>query len=133
MNTPRIAILAAIAAFASAVADAQDDESGLRLYMNHCAACHGELGEGDGPVASAMRVTMPNLRVLAMRNGGTFPAEDVRSYVDGRTIPAAHGDRYMPVWGDVFGWGPEGEVSEERAERRLDTIDEFVQMLQYEE
>jgi len=129
---PRIASLLLVAALGSANAVAQEPPSGARLYANHCAACHGEFGEGDGPVASAMRVTMPNLRSLAMRNGGTFPLEDVRAYVDGRSIPAAHGDRYMPVWGDVFGWGPEGDLSEALAEQRLDAIVEFVRMLQYE-
>lgn len=133
MNAPRIASLVLFVALVPAGAGAQEAESGVRLYMNHCAACHGELGEGDGPVASTMRVTMPNLRTLAMRNDGTFPTEDVRSYVDGRTIPFAHGDRYMPIWGDVFGWGPEGDVNDGRGSRRLEAIVEFVRTLQYEE
>jgi len=124
--------LALVVALGPASAIAQQPESGARLYANHCAACHGEFGEGDGPVAAALRVTMPNLRTLAMRSGGTFPAEAVRAYVDGREIPTAHGDRYMPIWGDVFGWGPEGDVSEARAEQRLAAIVEHVRVLQYE-
>ena len=27
------------------------DDTGARLYLNHCAACHGADGEGGGPVA----------------------------------------------------------------------------------
>ena len=61
-----------------------DDDLGARLYLNHCAACHGEYGEGDGSVAATLRVTMPNLRSLAMRNDGVFPADAVTAYVDGR-------------------------------------------------
>src|SRR5690606_25499634 len=51
--------------------------AGEQLYYNHCASCHGASAEGDGPVASVMQVTVPNLRNLAARNGGRFPAEAV--------------------------------------------------------
>ena len=78
------------------------DDMGARLYFNHCAACHGDDGEGTGPVAASMRVTVPNLRTLAERNGGMFPVDTVRAYVDGRNVPTSHGDRLMPIWGDVF-------------------------------
>ena len=45
---------------------------------------------------------MLNLRTLAARNGGAFPADRAASYIDGRAMPAAHGGRAMPVWGGVF-------------------------------
>lgn len=125
-----LALTAAIWTFG--VAAQERVRSGAELYANHCASCHGELGEGDGPVANAMRVTMPNLRGLAMRRGGTFPADEVRAYVDGRSIPASHGDRYMPIWGSVFGWGADGpEATEARIEQRVDAIVEHVRELQY--
>ena len=82
------------------------DDTGARLYFNHCAACHGDDAEGTGPVAATMRVATPNLRALAQRNGGVFPAESVAAYIDGREVTAPHGDRQMPIWGDVFR-GPE--------------------------
>ena len=37
----------------------------------------------------------------AERNGRAFPSERLRRIIDGRDV-AAHGDRTMPVWGDVF-------------------------------
>ncbi len=121
------------------MAGAQESASGAQLYANHCAACHGEFAEGDGPVAAAMRVTMPNLRMLALRRDGTYPAEDIRAYIDGRSIPAAHGARYMPVWGDVFGWGSddgdeteESETSDDRAANSIDVLVEYLRTLQYE-
>src|SRR5690554_1287481 len=96
--------------------------SGEALYATSCAACHGVLGEGDGPVADVMRVSMPNLRNLSVRNNGEFPTESVRAYIDGRELPAAHGDRYMPVWGNVFGWREEaGAETEEAIAARIDT------------
>lgn len=104
--------------------------TGAELYMNHCAACHGADGEGSGPVAATMRVTVPNLRTLAMRNDGTFPQDAVAAYIDGRTPKAAHGDRQMPVWGDVFR-GPEQGTAERTVRRRIAALVEFVKTLQY--
>jgi len=109
---------------------AADDDLGARLFFNHCAACHGDAAEGDGPVAAAMRVTVPNLRTLATRNDGAFPAEAVRAYIDGRESVAAHGDRQMPVWGDVFR-GPEQRTSERTVRRRIDALVNFIETLQY--
>jgi mono/diheme cytochrome c family protein len=73
---------------------------GQALFARHCASCHGRFGEGDGPVAAVMSV--PNLRTLSTRSGGTFPRDAVMRYIDGRDPPAAHGQRLMPVWGETF-------------------------------
>jgi mono/diheme cytochrome c family protein len=100
------------------------------LYFNHCAACHGDDGEGTGPVAASMRVTVPNLRALAQRNGGVFPEEMITAYVDGRTAAAAHGDRQMPIWGDVFR-GVEQGTSQRTVRRRIAAVVGFIAMLQY--
>jgi len=108
------------------------DDLGARLYFNHCAACHGDNGEGTGPVAASMRVTVPNLRTLAARNGGMFPADAVRAYVDGRNIPAAHGDRQMPIWGDVFR-GVDQDADDRTVRRRIAAIVDFISLLQYRE
>ena len=106
------------------------DDTGARLYFNHCAACHGDDGEGTGPVAASMRVTVPNLRSLAERNGGVFPVDTVRAYVDGRDMPAAHGDRLMPIWGDVFR-GPDQDADDRTVRRRIAAIVDFISTLQY--
>jgi mono/diheme cytochrome c family protein len=111
-------------------ARAADDDLGARLYFNHCAACHGEEFEGGGPVAAALRVTMPNLRSLAMRSDGVFPTDAVRAYIDGREAPAAHGDRQMPIWGDVFR-GAEQGTAERTARRRIAALVELIESIQY--
>ena len=94
-------ILAAL--FAACSTTPATRPSGVELFGAHCASCHGPVGEGDGPVAAALRVTVPNLRTLSERSGGVFPTDAVASFVDGRRPPAVHGDRYMPVWGEIFG------------------------------
>jgi mono/diheme cytochrome c family protein len=116
--------------FASAAPAFAADDTGARLYFNHCAACHGEGGEGTGPVAASMRVTMPNLRTLAQRNGGVFPEDAITAYVDGRNTRAAHGDRQMPIWGDVFR-GAEQGTAQRTVRRRIAAVVDFVRTLQY--
>jgi mono/diheme cytochrome c family protein len=116
-------------AMLSAVAQPAED-TGARLYFNHCAACHGAEGEGGGPVAATMRIMVPNLRTLSQRNGGTFPADKVASYIDGRELNAAHGDRQMPVWGDVFR-GPDQGTAQRTVRRRVNALVEFLATLQY--
>lgn len=104
------------------------EPDGRTLFINHCAACHGPTGEGDGPVASALRGSVPNLRTLAMRNDGEFPADQVAAYIDGRTPRVAHGDRLMPVWGDVF---TDTEAGDETAvAARIEELVRFIAGLQ---
>lgn len=130
MRLPFHALLAFIMTAAAATTHAADEPDGAALYRNHCAACHGVDGEGGGPVAAVMNVTVPNLRTLAQRNRGAFPADTVTAYVDGREIKAAHGDRQMPVWGDVFR-GPEQGTAERTVRARIAAIVEFIERMQY--
>ena len=111
-------------------AAAAERPNGAQLYMNHCAACHGADGEGGGPVAAVMQTTVPNLRTLSQRNGGTFPADSVSAYIDGRQVKAAHGDRQMPIWGDVFR-GPEQGTSQRVVRGRIAALVEFLRGIQY--
>lgn len=120
---------AAVLLLASGACAAEDD-LGARLYFNHCAACHGSNGEGDGPVAATMRVSVPNLRSLATRNGGVFPEDAVTAYIDGRETRAAHGDRQMPIWGDVFR-GAEQGTAERTVRRRIAAVVEVIASIQY--
>jgi mono/diheme cytochrome c family protein len=108
------------------------DDTGARLYFNNCAACHGDDGEGTGPVAASMRVTMPNLRSLAQRNGGVFPGDSITAYIDGRSPRAAHGDRQMPIWGDVFRGADQG-TAKRSVRRRIAAVVDYIWTLQYPE
>ena len=74
---------------------------GSVLFKEYCASCHGTDGRGGGVAAPAMRFMPPDLTTLAAHNNGVFPAERMKQVIAGYG-PAAHGDRLMPVWGDVF-------------------------------
>ncbi len=104
--------------------------SGADMFAIHCMSCHGPTGEGDGSVAAILTVSVPNLRTLTRRSGGEFPAAAVASYIDGRDLPVAHGDRLMPAWGDVFDATSEALPGAERAELRVQAVVEYVRELQ---
>jgi mono/diheme cytochrome c family protein len=71
-------------------------------FRRYCAQCHGMSGVGNGPVAPALKKKPANLTLLAKNNGGVFPEEEVRDFINGTKTSAAHGSREMPIWGDAF-------------------------------
>lgn len=76
--------------------------SGQRLFAAYCSSCHGLRGQGDGPVAVALKTKPADLTHLAQRAGGAFDASKVAAFIDGRTRIEAHGEREMPVWGRLY-------------------------------
>ena len=71
--------------------------SGKAVYLENCAACHGTTGAGDGPAAAGLAQSPSNLRLIAERAGGRFPADDVLAKIHGYTGPGHFGD--MPEFG----------------------------------
>jgi mono/diheme cytochrome c family protein len=133
-----LGICALALAFAPASADEAEVSSrdlvlemGRASFLRHCAACHGEGGRGDGPVASSLRVPPADLTRIAARRQGDFPAAEVTEIVDGRRVVAAHGPRDMPVWGVVFSTRIHEAASEEEAVRgRLLVLVEYLRSIQ---
>ena len=123
-----VLVAAMLAGGAARPAPAQDlsgYQSGESLYRVHCASCHGVDGRGDGPVASSLKVEVPDLTRIARRQGGRFPAEQLRKIIDGRTTLPPHGTRTMPVWGEAFG-------SEKQATRVVELLVQYLQSIQTE-
>lgn len=112
-------VLLAFAVVADAGAQAIDEYSGVETYQRFCASCHGPSGVGDGPVAPAIPIRVPNLTRLEYRDGQDFDEELLRKIIDGRQPVIFHGTRYMPVWGYEF-WVEEGADAE--AQERVDII-----------
>jgi Cytochrome C oxidase, cbb3-type, subunit III len=103
------------------------DYTGEELFQRFCAACHGEMAHGDGPVAHTLSVIVPDLTLITRRYG-EFPAARIRETIDGRGVMvAAHGTRVMPVWGYEF-WVEEGADRTAQQEAR-ETIDKLVDYL----
>ena len=108
-----------------------DEYSGQETYMRYCAACHGESGQGDGPVAGGLPITVPDLTRLEERKGDKFPEEVLRKIIDGREIVIVHGTRFMPVWGYEF-WVEEGadDAAQERVAIIVDNLIEYLRSIQ---
>jgi mono/diheme cytochrome c family protein len=76
--------------------------SGALDFRQYCAQCHGKDGTGDGPVAPALKKKPANLTLLSRNNGGAFPEDEVRDFIDGGKAAEGHGTRDMPIWGYAF-------------------------------
>jgi mono/diheme cytochrome c family protein len=107
------------------------DYSGRQLYERFCASCHGPSGYGDGPVASSLKVMVPDLTGMYKRSGSKFPEDRVRRIIDGRQLFPVHGTRDMPVWGQEFwveGGGDKGADAE--AQIIIDRLVEYLRSIQ---
>ena len=87
---------------ATAVTMLSGAAAGRERFVDACAFCHGLSGDGNGMAASMMDVTPANLTQLSKNNDGKFPLAHVYDVIDGRASTASHGNREMPVWGDVW-------------------------------
>jgi Cytochrome C oxidase, cbb3-type, subunit III len=79
-----------------------DADTGRNFYRQYCASCHGQEGRGNGPVSRYLTVKVPDLTLLKQTHHGIYPLDQVMSVIDGRRIVRAHGNREMPVWGEIF-------------------------------
>jgi mono/diheme cytochrome c family protein len=105
--------------------------SGKELYARFCASCHGTEGRGDGPVASAFKVEVPDLTLIARRAGGEYPRDRIARVIDGRHIIGAHGTRTMPVWGEDFSTLEIGNPDAERSTQLIiGRLADYVLLLQ---
>lgn len=119
--------------FVSGLAGATEVVSytGEENFQRLCAACHGDGGRGNGPVAEVLSVPVPDLTRIAARNGGVFPRETVKQQVDGRDRITAHGDAQMPVWGYEFYIDEgAGAFSEEGVAATLEALVDYLEGLQ---
>jgi len=94
-----VAVLAAAPANSEPVAT---DGAGRALYVQYCAACHGENGEGQGHLESILSVQPVDLTQLKKTRGSAYSLEGLLRSIDGRGPFPGHTDSEMPVWGEVF-------------------------------
>jgi mono/diheme cytochrome c family protein len=85
-------------------------DAGKDMYRRYCASCHGLEGKGNGTVAAQLKIKVADLTTIKKRNKGLYPLESVMATIDGRRIVKGHGDREMPVWGEIFS----GEVEQKK-------------------
>ena len=76
-------------------------ERGRGLFQQHCAACHGERGKGNGPAAGGLSQRPADLTTLAKRKGA-FSAAQIEATIRGADRVIAHGSPGIMMWGDAF-------------------------------
>jgi mono/diheme cytochrome c family protein len=108
--------------------------TGMEMYQQLCSSCHGVSGRGDGPVASLIKIGVPDLTRIAHREGGEFPTADVRRTIDGRWDRRAHGARDMPVWGWQLYDSSASDQAGERAvvDSMIDRLVSYLRSIQVE-
>lgn len=128
--TGLLAVLAAAATAAGAAAQGPvDGQDGPALYKTYCSSCHGATGEGDGPIADALRYRPADLTKLARRAKGVFERDAVHRMIDGRAPVKGHGGPDMPLWGDAFRRSGDG-YSEAAVRERIGAIVDHLESIQ---
>jgi hypothetical protein len=74
-----------------------------------------------------------DLRTMAQRNNGKYPAEYVAAILRFGTDSAAHGTSDMPIWGPVFRAQKDKQKNKRGADLRIQDLTEFVESLQQSE
>jgi len=110
---------------------ALDDEPAMEswgkdLFVEHCAACHGLDGRGEGPMSATLKKSPANLTLLAKQNEGNFPRAKMLKFIDGERPIPSHGSREMPIWGKTF----RRQRSDVEARMRIFALTSYVESLQ---
>jgi mono/diheme cytochrome c family protein len=100
---------------------------GPDLFRAYCASCHGKDGKGNGPVAPTLKAMVPDLTIIAVSNGGSFPAARMRRIIVGEGMISSHGSRGMPVWGPIF---HQVEEDVDRGNVRLENLVKYLESIQ---
>jgi mono/diheme cytochrome c family protein len=134
-----------LAAFDGAAAAAQQEKpmseqiaEGEAIFHLYCAPCHGRDARGGGPVAADLKTEPPSLREIAKRRGGNFDAHEISAYIDGRSMPRAHGTQEMPVWGSLFRYiaevsdalASDEQSIENKAQERISLLVKYLETIQ---
>ncbi len=98
-------LLILIASSSSLRANPPAAYEGRRLYVSYCQLCHGANGEGDGPLAKAMKINPADLTTTVRSRSDTILTKIITG--EGRQTITGR-DRHnllsesMPEWKDVF-------------------------------
>jgi mono/diheme cytochrome c family protein len=98
------------------------------MFKSYCAVCHGTDAKGGGPAASALKTPPADLTLLARKDGGKYPAAHVAAVLRGQTDITSHGNKEMPVWGELFSSISQGHDSQ--VQQRVSNLVDYVESLQ---
>ena len=74
---------------------------GKATFEEQCISCHG-MNE-IAPTRTDLEKKAPDLtRIMERRRAKDFPIVEIAQIIDGRQWVKSHGEREMPVWGEVY-------------------------------
>lgn len=91
---------AAMAGMIAACAPETKLTTGRSDFRALCTDCHGDAGNGDGPLAEGMTPKPADVTTIAAQNGGVFPKARVMSHIYGFT--PGRSESPMPAFGDFL-------------------------------
>ncbi len=104
--------------------------SGEEMFKSYCASCHGVDAKGNGPAAPALKVSPPDLTLLAQRNGGKYPGAHVEAVLRfGAENYPVHGSKDMPVWGPALA-SISGGLGSGQTAQRIHNLSQYIETLQ---
>jgi hypothetical protein len=82
-------------------------------------------------MAAELKTRPADLTLLAKKYGSPLPKQKLLEFVDGRSMPRAHGSAEMPVWGEnLLGRVPPGPATEAHKRASLLVILDWIESLQ---
>jgi mono/diheme cytochrome c family protein len=127
-----IIILAAPASTPRAEALAQlKVPSGVELFREHCAQCHGADATGNGPMDEVLKIKPTDLTAISKRNDGKFPADRIVEVIRYGGNVRGHGSQVMPIWGTVFNEeGGRGRVGNAYSRKAVIELKRYLESIQ---
>lgn len=129
----RLTLVMAVLAAAGTLARAAAGDgliAAKKDFETLCAPCHGLEARGDGPKAAGLKTRPSDLTSITIRHGGTFPEDEIIETIEGLNMPDAHGNREMPIWGNVFVSEAVGtSVTIDAAKRAADEVEKRIRRL----
>jgi mono/diheme cytochrome c family protein len=108
-----------------------DPGTGARLFGTYCTSCHGANARGDGIANPYLKVTAPDLTLIAARRGGRFAAEEIYKIIDGQSSVDFYDHRHMPIWGyDFYGNDADDERAHREAGDRVTSLVAYLETIQ---
>ena len=108
-----------------------ENETGDHLFATYCAACHGANARGNGFANEYLKVTAPDLTLIASRRHGQFSAPEIYKIIDGQSSSDFDVHRHMPLWGyEFYGDEADDQQAHQRASDRVHRLVTYLEHMQ---
>jgi hypothetical protein len=126
-------VAVAAAAPSARADDGMSAHFGGLSYRLLCVGCHGADGRGNAAVSRALKLRNTDLTIIARRNGGVFPDEEVAIAITGLG-DTGHARVRMTPWAEMFADEFDAFASrmvvDELVARRIDHLVAYLESLQ---